>query len=289
MKTSSLLMLGLFVLASIAALMYGLSNLPAPSQAAVPDEVQYVEEAQSPSAHAEVKKIVYKSGGDDIYALLSVPKTSGKHPAFIILPAQSIPKEDGQRFAGSLLNSLGFAAFSIDERGQGETKARPDSIQNDFYAYAAGKKTSQQKMVDDVLNAFSILKSRPEIDPSRIYVWGESMGGRFAVTAAAQESRIAGVVLVSTSGYGFGPQENAQADEFLASIDPLTQIGKISPRKVIIIHSKTDNVIPIASAQQLYAAAKEPKKFFAQDGFFHGYLNNETGIEKIMESELKNW
>jgi hypothetical protein len=283
MKIVSIMIFIAFVVAAVFALQYGLSQLP------VPDGGVVSITAMAPTVNADIYKIVYKSDGDDIYGLLSVPKTAGRHPAFIIMPAQSIPKEDGQRFAGTQLNRLGFAAFSIDERGQGETKAQPNSLQDDFRLFVAGQKTSQEKMVDDVLNALKVLEAMPEIDAARIYVWGESMGGRFAVIAAANEPKLKGVIMVSSSGYGMPKTESADGDRFFRLIDPDYYISKIYPRKVVMLHGLNDTVIPFQSAMNTYLNAAEPKHFYALNSSLHGYLREGTGLEAFVTQELASW
>lgn len=257
-------------------------------------ELSYASEFHNSTQHADVWKVSYDSHGARIYALLSIPKSVSavpgkKAPAFVMLPANSINKEAEQEWAGNLLNGMGFVTLSVDQRGEGETQGEVRPIEQDFEYYVNGRKTVQHLMVEDALNAFRLLRSVPEVDETRIYMLGESMGGRFAVIAAASEPEIAGVVLISSAGYGFNGTGNEKADEFLYSIDPDNFVSAISPRKTVMIHAESDSVIPIERARHTFSRALEPKKFHALNSSFHGYLKAGTGIEEILEAELRDW
>ena len=45
-------------------------------------------------------------------------------------------------------------------------------------------------------------------------------------------------------------------------VEPLRDIGAISPRPVLIIHGQKDSVVDPRDAQRLYAAAQEPKELW---------------------------
>jgi dipeptidyl aminopeptidase/acylaminoacyl peptidase len=53
--------------------------------------------------------------------------------------------------------------------------------------------------VDDVLAAFELLASRPDVDPNRLFVAGHSVGGTLALLAALSSGRIKGVASFSGS------------------------------------------------------------------------------------------
>jgi len=253
--------------------------------------LSYTAELYETTDISDVWKIKYPSSGTEIYGLLSIPRDSGpgKMPAFVLLPANSIPKEDEHKWAGTLLNEMGFVTLSLDQRGHGETRAEVRSIEQDIQYYVNGRDTVQHLMVEDALNAFEILKLRPEVDESRIYMLGESMGGRFAIMSAAGEPDVAGVVVISSSGYGFPETGRPEVDEFLYSIDPDNFIDDISPRNLLMIHATEDSVIPIDKAKDTFSRAGTPKKFFELNASFHGFLKEGTGIEDVLRQELSGW
>jgi dienelactone hydrolase len=140
-------------------------------------------------------------------------------------------------------------------------------------------------MVYDALRAYDLLEERSEIDPNRVMVVGESMGGRTGIIAAGIEPGIRGVVCISTSGYGLGntvPKSNQTL--FQKSIDPDVYVGMISPRKVVMIHSNKDDIIPIEAAERTFSFANEPKRFITVGCETHGYCEGMSGeLKKALE------
>ena len=132
-------------------------------------------------------------------------------------------------------------------------------------------------MVYDALAAGEILRSRPEIDPERIIYAGESNGGRFAVMACALDPATKGVLAISTCGYGTDAAiasaglVDKDLIRFYRSIDPETYLGKITPRPLVMIHSRNDTVIPYHLAEQTYARGMQPKRLHTVWCSVHGY------------------
>ncbi|MDI6737807.1 MAG: alpha/beta hydrolase [Nanoarchaeota archaeon] len=231
-----------------------------------------------------VEKVSFKSRGATIYCLLYMPKNADNAPGIIMLPAARAGKE-GQDYLARELVKQGFAFFTFDQRGIGETGGSLPSMQNDFNSFVAGNEPVQHLFVYDALKAFDFLKTRKGINENNILIGGESMGARFAVIAGAVEKNIKGVFAISTSGYG--KQSNLAMDgKFMASIDPDWYIDKISPRKLIMFHSKSDNVVPFEQAKNTFSFAKEPKEFIEMPPVcIHGQCSEmyEKLFEKLKE------
>lgn len=60
------------------------------------------------------------------------------------------------------------------------------------------------KTVYGIADLVAKLRERPEIDPAKVIVVGASFGGSFAIAAAAQDHKIAGLILVH--GFGLIPE-----------------------------------------------------------------------------------
>ncbi len=251
--------------------------------------VNYTKTLLNETGDSTTYKIVYQSHGRLVHALLTYPKGSGPHPAFFILPGATVTKEGAQNGLGKDLNNQGFATLAIDQRGHGETGGNIPTIEYDFEFYSTGRGSVHQEMVYDGLRGFDVLWSEPDIDRNKIFVAGESMGGRFAIIAAGIEPRISGALLLSTSGYGFPAQDNPVAAEYLNSIDPDNYIGRISPRPVLMVHIKDDQVIPISIAEKTFSLAGEPKEFFTLFSGEHGYdTYPQEGKDWIM-GKVREW
>lgn len=183
----------------------------------------------------------------------------------LLMAGAGVDKKGQLPFAQMLVNE-GYEVLLYDQRGTGsaivkETTAEPE----------------QHKAVYDALAAFDYLREEEKIP--HVIVVGESMGGRTAIIAAAMDKSIAAVIGISTSGYGL------VTDPMYASINPDNYLAQLGGRKLAMIHSTADTVIPISLAQQTFSLAQQPKKFYQIDGCTHGYCPD------MKESVIKalNW
>ncbi len=118
----------------------------------------------------------YKSDGLKIYALLTVPigqKPKSGWPVIIfnhgyIPPDQYRTTERYVAYVDYFARN-GYLVFKPDYRGNGNSQGQPEGA---YYspAYAT-----------DVLNALSSIKKFKEADPSKIGMWGHSMGGNITL------------------------------------------------------------------------------------------------------------
>lgn len=65
----------------------------------------------------------------------------------------------------------------------------------------------------------------------------------------------------------------------LQEIRPVAVIARISPRPVLIIQGEQDTYVPAESAQQLYAAAGEPRGIWIGSGMGHVMMFNKLAAE----------
>ncbi len=254
--------------------------------------VNYTQTLLKDDENATMYKLTFDSKGQKIYALLAIPKNSpksrnGKIPGIFILYGATMNKEGEWGGIGSDLAKMGFAVLIIDQRGWGETGGIVPSFQADYSTFADGREPVQHLMVYDALSSYDILKSGPEIDPARIYASGESMGGRYAIIASSIEKGIAGALIISSSGYGFQQNQDPQAMRFLNSIDPNHYVAGISPRPLVMVHSRNDNVVPFVMGQETFSKAKEPKTFLTTEGVGHSYVR--VDMKGLIEKEITNW
>jgi dienelactone hydrolase len=204
-----------------------------------------------------------------VEGLLRIPSSNRKVPAVVILPGATVPKEGTQGLA-EILSSMGYASLGIEQRNLGGV-----DFKYDYELFKADKEPIEHKMVFDALRSVDVLRQDSRIDASKIAIIGESNGGRFAIIAAALDPSISGVIGISTSGYDTESQIANVRDEtltrFYRSIDPDTYLGFIPPRKLVMMHSVNDNVIPIDLAKNTFNKAKEPKQFYEVTTGAHGF------------------
>lgn len=140
------------------------------------------------------------------------------------------------------------------------------------YAGSTGR-PSEAGLMADARAALAFARQRAPSAP--IALFGESLGSGVAVLLAA-ETRVEGVVLkapytavedVASEIYWFVPVRLLIADRF-RSRDVIDQIGA----PLLIVHGTADGVIPFAHGEQLFAMAREPKRFLRIEGGGHNDL-----------------
>jgi len=252
---------------------------------------QYNLSSPENDGNTTLSEVQFQSRDAQNAALLRIPwpklDADGKNrslPGIVLLPGATVTKEREQKLARHLAD-LGYASITLDQRNLGAVDA-----QGDLQMFLKGEEPTEHKMVYDAMTAAEILRSQPEIDPERIIYAGESNGGRFAIIACALDPAAKGVLAISTCGYGTDAAITSQGvmDRdlicFYRSIDPETYLGKITPRPLVMIHSRNDTVIPYQLAEQTYARGMQPKRLHTVGCNVHGYCAEMNGA---IEEELK--
>jgi len=238
----------------------------------------------------------YESEGNTIYALLTIPY--GDPPAdgwpVIIFNHGYIPASQyrtTERYVAYVdaLARNGYVVFKPDFRGHGDSEGEPSS------AYSSPDYTV------DVLNATAAMQGYPGVDPTRVGMWGHSMGGhitlRVMVTTDDVKAGViwAGVVasypdMISNWSrpnrptpvatypgrrrwtelnemYGT-PDENPA---FWASVSPITYAADVSG-PIQLHHGTADEEVPLLFSERLYEellAAGREVEFYVYEGDNH--------------------
>lgn len=139
--------------------------------------------------------ITFKSGDLKLAGTLTIPRNGEKrHPACIIISGSGPQDRNGKvpkigfsvqyKALAHKLSNSGILVLRYDERGVGES-------QGDF------KTASLSDLVSDVKAGIEYLRSRPDVDSSRICLIGHSEGAIIAPTIAAQDKDIKAIVLMA--------------------------------------------------------------------------------------------
>ncbi|MEO8040043.1 MAG: alpha/beta fold hydrolase, partial [Betaproteobacteria bacterium] len=159
------------------------------------------------------------------------------------------------------LPARGFQVLLLDYRGYGES----------------GGNATLAGMQLDIDAAITALLRRADVDPTRIVLLGQSLGGALGLYYAAhgpQRDRLRAVIADSTfSGYRDITREKL-ASAWLTwplqwplsySVDdrysPLLAIHDIGV-PVLLIHGQADTIVPPQHAERLFAAASAPRELW---------------------------
>jgi len=228
--------------------------------------------------------------GHTLAGTLTLPKGAAPNarvPAVVTITGsgaqdrdEAIPIVKGYRLFREIADSLsriGIAVLRMDDRGYGGSGGD------------VGRATSAD-FAEDIRAGLAYLRSRPEIDGTRLGLVGHSEGGIIAPMVAAKESDLRGIVLLAGTAYAgdrilrFQLRNNfsndtsrsvAQRDSMIAGIpamidslkqmpwmdyfltyDPLTTARRVKT-PVLILQGATDQQVTADQAPELERAFKQ--------------------------------
>jgi pimeloyl-ACP methyl ester carboxylesterase len=132
--------------------------------------------------------------------LLSPPARMGTHPAVVIIHGSGPNEGSEYRIYAEQFRRAGVAALIYDKRGSGKSTGD--------WRYR-----TLDQLTGDALAAVAFLKSRPEINPQQIGLWGISQGSWIVPLAASRSKDVAFVITVAGDGVSPTQQEMYHKDE----------------------------------------------------------------------------
>ncbi len=162
-----------------------------------------------------------------------------------------------------------FNVFLLDYRGYG----------------ASGGEPTLEGMQDDVDSALRTLLTRTDVDPNRIVIFGQSLGGSIAIYNVAHSpyrQHIRAVVVESAFASYRQITREKLASFWLTwpfqwplswtvsdDYNPSAAVAGISPIPLLIIHGDQDPIVPVNHAKRLFELAREPKQLWIVSGGGH--------------------
>jgi dipeptidyl aminopeptidase/acylaminoacyl peptidase len=147
----------------------------------------------------------------------------------------------------------------------------------------------------DVTKAIDFLCSGelPQVDPTRLYLIGHSLGGWAAIRVAAHDPRIKGVITIAVIAdpgeFPFTEEDAAlkfspwltglppvdfvsKWQELAQETLPLQEVSLLSPRPLMILHGLLDELVPVTQSEKLFENAGEPRRLICQDEANHSFV-----------------
>lgn len=168
------------------------------------------------------------------------------------------------------LPAEGFNVFLFDYRGYGRSEG----------------KANRRGVYEDSVAAIEYILTKPGIDPSNVFVFGQSLGGTHAMVVLAKNDfrKVRAAVIEGA----FGSYRRQALDSMAATTrkkigdipglllhlwpisffvvsdcySPIDSVQKLSPLPVLWIHSLQDTTVPWHHSWQLYQKAREPKELW---------------------------
>lgn len=158
----------------------------------------------------------------------------------------------------SWLPHHGYNVLVFDYRGYGESQGHP----------------TPQGVMDDSNSALDYVRGRSDVDPTRLLVLGQSLGGSNAIAAVGAGNR-AGVraVVIEATFYTYSSiaSEKVAGSGWLMddAYSAAHYVAQISPIPLLLIHGTADPVIPYAHSVRLLEKAHTPKTLLTVQGGGH--------------------
>ena len=185
------------------------------------------------------------------------------------------------------LPANGFNVLALDYRGYGASEGSP----------------SIEGVLMDIDAAMTTLLARPDVDPQRIVIFGQSLGGALAIHYAANSrhrENVRAVVADSPfSDYQLIAREKLASFfltwpfQWLASTSinndysPQASVRKLSPIPLLLIHGDRDSIVPPHHSQRLYERAAEPKNIWLVPDTGHIQALKERSIRQRLAAFLE--
>ncbi len=203
-----------------------------------------------------IEEVTFRTEDDLTLAAWFVPAIDDEFTATVVVfNGNAGNRADRVPLAGALAEK-GFSVLLVDYRGYGGNPGSP----------------SEQGLASDARAAIEYLKTRNDVDRSRLVYFGESLGAAVALGLAGQEPPAALVLRspftsladIATTHYPFLPTSLLLWDRY-----PNKEIigGVAAP--VMVIAGSADTIVPFEQSRELFETAPEPKQLLVVDGADH--------------------
>ena len=183
--------------------------------------------------------------------------------------------------------AAGFNVLALDYRGYGGSEGEPS---------LAGVQL-------DIEAAMRALLARPDVDPQRIVIVGQSLGAALGIYYAAHSSHRANLraVIADSAFSDYRAITREKLADFVLTwpfqwlpwltvdnrYSPQSAVAELSPIPLLLIHGEGDEIIPAQHSQRLYEAARQPKALWLVAKAGHIQALRDEAVQKRLAEFLR--
>jgi dipeptidyl aminopeptidase/acylaminoacyl peptidase len=222
-------------------------------------------------------KFSIQGSRERVPGILTIPDSITEKPAVLLLLHGMGGRKEELLAVAAMASAAGYATVAIDAPLHGERKVDSKAIID------PDARLTRQHWIDAIVDwrrAIDYLQTRSDIDSKRLIILGTSMGGMMGSMLAGADDRVSAAAILIAGGDWMtlfkgsshksvaifrdktDAEVSALVEQYMADIDPVKWISKVAPRPVLFINGSKDDIIPMASAEALINAAKEPKDVY---------------------------
>ena len=182
------------------------------------------------------------------------------------------------------LPRAGFNVFIFDYRGYGQSE---------------GVARSRAPLIADTHAALDAMLKRSDVDPNRIGMYGQSLGGAIGLNVMAERAELRAAVVESAfaswremAACALGGDDPNLVCRSVAGMlipdshRPDEAIGKIK-RPILLMHGDSDRVIPMSHSRKLAAANPNAKLVILAGGDHNTLRDSNPEVEQIVIDFLR--
>jgi fermentation-respiration switch protein FrsA (DUF1100 family) len=222
------------------------------------------------------------SEGNKIYGILHLPRNPS--PPCVIASHGLFSSKESEKLVeiGELFSAQGIAVIRYDHQGCGESEG-------DLSA------TTASSRIKDLEAVFELASDHPLLG-DRLGLLGSSMGGFISIFKASADIRVKALALWATPSHlgdmrdkkdeGTRPQgDDPLGEEFYLDLEKYDAREAIKTlRNCLILHGEADELVPLAQAEELHAAARPPKHLEVFPGGDHRFTDPQRRRQAVRMS-----